>query len=46
MVTGGWDSDRASITLPGRLVAKLVVYALVEDYVSYWIHRFVHTEWG
>jgi sterol desaturase/sphingolipid hydroxylase (fatty acid hydroxylase superfamily) len=30
----------------GEIVAKQVVYALLEDYLSYWIHRFLHTEWS
>jgi sterol desaturase/sphingolipid hydroxylase (fatty acid hydroxylase superfamily) len=24
----------------------LVVYTLVEDYLTYWLHRFLHTKWG
>ncbi|CAD6266987.1 unnamed protein product [Miscanthus lutarioriparius] len=24
----------------------LVVFTLVEDYLTYWIHRFLHTKWG
>jgi sterol desaturase/sphingolipid hydroxylase (fatty acid hydroxylase superfamily) len=24
----------------------LVVYVLVEDYLTYWLHRFLHTKWG
>lgn len=27
-------------------VIQLVVYSLVEDYLSYWVHRFLHTRWG
>jgi hypothetical protein len=30
----------------GEIVAKQVVYALLEDSLSYWIHRFLHTEWS
>jgi sterol desaturase/sphingolipid hydroxylase (fatty acid hydroxylase superfamily) len=30
----------------GEIVAKLVVYAFLEDYLAYWIHRFLHTKWG
>lgn len=26
-------------------VTQLVVYSLVEDYLSYWIHRLLHTKW-
>ena len=29
-----------------EVVAQLVVYSLVEDYLSYWIHRLLHTRWG
>jgi sterol desaturase/sphingolipid hydroxylase (fatty acid hydroxylase superfamily) len=24
----------------------LMVYVLVEDYLTYWLHRFLHTKWG
>lgn len=27
-------------------IAQLVVYSFVEDYLSYWIHRLLHTQWG
>lgn len=39
---------RTGIPLPsaGEIAANLVVYALVEDYLLYWIHRFLHTKWG
>jgi sterol desaturase/sphingolipid hydroxylase (fatty acid hydroxylase superfamily) len=30
----------------GEIVAKLVVYALLEDYLNYWMHRFLQTTWG
>ncbi|TVT98203.1 hypothetical protein EJB05_56522, partial [Eragrostis curvula] len=39
---------RTGLPLPslGETAAQLVVYFLVEDYVGYWIHRLLHTEWG
>ncbi|KAL6868272.1 hypothetical protein ACP4OV_015117 [Aristida adscensionis] len=30
----------------GEVAAQLVVYFLVEDYLGYWLHRLLHTEWG
>jgi sterol desaturase/sphingolipid hydroxylase (fatty acid hydroxylase superfamily) len=27
-------------------VTQLVVYSLVEDYMSFWLHRFLHNKWG
>ncbi|TVU32330.1 hypothetical protein EJB05_24055, partial [Eragrostis curvula] len=38
---------RTGLPLPslGETAAQLVVYFLV-DYVGYWIHRLLHTEWG
>ncbi|CAN6286018.1 unnamed protein product [Urochloa humidicola] len=30
---------------PGEAAAQLVVYFLVEDYLGYWLHRLLHTEW-
>jgi sterol desaturase/sphingolipid hydroxylase (fatty acid hydroxylase superfamily) len=29
-----------------KTVAEVVVYALLEVYVSYWTHRFLHSTWG
>lgn len=29
----------------GEVVAQLVVYSLVDDYLSYWCHRLLHTKW-
>ncbi|OQU80062.1 methylsterol monooxygenase 1-1 [Sorghum bicolor] len=39
---------RMGLPLPsvGEVAVQLVAYALVEDYLSYWIHRLLHTEWG
>ncbi|KAK3148623.1 hypothetical protein QOZ80_3BG0297320 [Eleusine coracana subsp. coracana] len=39
---------RTGLPLPslGETAAQLVVYLLVEDYLGYWIHRLLHTEWG
>jgi 4,4-dimethyl-9beta,19-cyclopropylsterol-4alpha-methyl oxidase len=38
---------RAGLRLPsaGETAAHLVVYLLVQDYVTYWIHRVLHTRW-
>uniref|UniRef100_K3YKY7 Uncharacterized protein n=1 Tax=Setaria italica TaxID=4555 RepID=K3YKY7_SETIT len=30
----------------GEIAVQLLVYTLVEDYLSYWIHRLLHTDWG
>ncbi|KAL6615111.1 hypothetical protein ACP70R_037381 [Stipagrostis hirtigluma subsp. patula] len=39
---------RMGLPLPsaGEIVAQLVVYSVVEDYLNYWIHRLLHTKWG
>ncbi|TVU33826.1 hypothetical protein EJB05_15636 [Eragrostis curvula] len=39
---------RMGLPLPSlsEVAAQLVVYSLVEDYLSYWIHRLLHTKWG
>ncbi|KAL8101253.1 methylsterol monooxygenase 1-2-like [Apium graveolens] len=39
---------RTSLPLPSiyEILAQLTVYFIVEDYTNYWIHRFLHTEWG
>ncbi|XP_072962901.1 very-long-chain aldehyde decarbonylase GL1-10-like [Typha angustifolia] len=39
---------RTGLPLPstGEMVAQLVVYVLAEDYVSYWLHRFMHGKWA
>ncbi|KAL6658223.1 hypothetical protein ACP70R_003809 [Stipagrostis hirtigluma subsp. patula] len=29
-----------------EIATQLLVYALVDDYLNYWIHRFLHTKWG
>ncbi|CAD6231334.1 unnamed protein product [Miscanthus lutarioriparius] len=38
---------RMGLPLPSvrETIAQLVVYSLVEDYLSYWIHRLLHTQW-
>jgi 4,4-dimethyl-9beta,19-cyclopropylsterol-4alpha-methyl oxidase len=38
---------RAGLPLPspGETAVQLLVYLLVEDYLGYWIHRLLHTEW-
>ncbi|TVU25234.1 hypothetical protein EJB05_27723, partial [Eragrostis curvula] len=30
----------------GEILAQLLVYLLVEDYLNYWIHRLLHTKWA
>jgi sterol desaturase/sphingolipid hydroxylase (fatty acid hydroxylase superfamily) len=30
----------------GEAAVQLLVYTLVEDYLSYWIRRVLHTDWG
>ncbi|KAJ8767626.1 hypothetical protein K2173_018184 [Erythroxylum novogranatense] len=39
---------RTSLPLPSgwEIFLQLLVYFLVEDYMNYWIHRFLHTTWG
>ncbi|XP_051114812.1 methylsterol monooxygenase 1-1-like [Andrographis paniculata] len=39
---------RTSLPLPSlwEIVLQLAVYFIVEDYTNYWIHRFLHCEWG
>ncbi|XP_030467610.2 methylsterol monooxygenase 1-1-like [Syzygium oleosum] len=39
---------RTGLPLPSRweILSQLVVYFLVEDYMNYWIHRFLHGKWG
>ncbi|KAL6641125.1 hypothetical protein ACP70R_019306 [Stipagrostis hirtigluma subsp. patula] len=39
---------RMGLPLPsaGEVAAQLLVYLLVEDYLGYWFHRLLHTEWG
>ncbi|GJN13111.1 hypothetical protein PR202_ga31446 [Eleusine coracana subsp. coracana] len=39
---------RMGLPLPSvnEIAAQLLVYSLVEDYLSYWIHRLLHTKWG
>ncbi|BFI25786.1 plant 4,4-dimethylsterol C-4alpha-methyl-monooxygenase [Marchantia polymorpha subsp. ruderalis] len=38
----------AGIPLPSLQTAilQLVTYFIVEDYTNYWIHRWLHSEWG
>ncbi|NP_001136959.1 Very-long-chain aldehyde decarbonylase GL1-10-like [Zea mays] len=38
---------RMGLPLPSvrETIAQLVVYSLVEDYLSYWMHRLLHTQW-
>ncbi|KAL6626399.1 hypothetical protein ACP70R_030125 [Stipagrostis hirtigluma subsp. patula] len=40
---------RMGLPLPssaGEVAAQLLVYLLVEDYLGYWLHRLMHTEWA
>ncbi|KAI5428978.1 methylsterol monooxygenase 1-2 [Lathyrus oleraceus] len=43
-----WLGIRTSLSLPSRweLFWQLLVYFLIEDYASYWIHRMLHCKWG
>ncbi|KAB1998852.1 hypothetical protein ES319_D12G118300v1 [Gossypium barbadense] len=43
-----WVGIRTSLPLPTKweVISQLIVYFLVEDYTNYWIHRFLHSEWG
>jgi methylsterol monooxygenase/4,4-dimethyl-9beta,19-cyclopropylsterol-4alpha-methyl oxidase len=27
-------------------VIQLILYSSVQDYLSYWVHRFLHTKWA
>ncbi|XP_037438459.1 very-long-chain aldehyde decarbonylase GL1-10-like [Triticum dicoccoides] len=38
---------RMGLPLPsaGQMAAQLLMYLLVEDYLSYWVHRLMHTKW-
>lgn len=38
---------RTGVALPSSVetVAQLTVYFLVEDYLSYWLHQMLHTDW-
>lgn len=39
---------RTSLPLPSlwEILAQLLVYFMIEDYGNYWIHRWLHSEWG
>ncbi|CAI9093835.1 OLC1v1029420C1 [Oldenlandia corymbosa var. corymbosa] len=39
---------RFGLPLPSvwEIAAQLTVYFIVEDYLNYWIHRFLHCKWG
>ncbi|KAH7421000.1 hypothetical protein KP509_13G035600 [Ceratopteris richardii] len=39
---------RTSLPLPSiwEILAQLTVYFIIEDYGNYWIHRWLHSEWG
>ncbi|XP_073101894.1 very-long-chain aldehyde decarbonylase GL1-10-like isoform X1 [Elaeis guineensis] len=43
-----WVGIRTGLPLPTgwEVAAQLVVYFVVEDYFNYWIHRWLHGEWG
>ncbi|XP_050915867.1 methylsterol monooxygenase 1-2 [Lathyrus oleraceus] len=43
-----WLGIRTSLPLPSKweLFWQLLVYFLIEDYASYWIHRMLHCKWG
>ncbi|MCO5575758.1 hypothetical protein L7F22_029562 [Adiantum nelumboides] len=39
---------RTSLPLPSiwEILVELVVHAMLEDYLTYWIHRMLHTKWA
>ncbi|KAJ6722756.1 STEROL DESATURASE [Salix koriyanagi] len=39
---------RTGLPLPsgGEMFWQLIVYFLIEDYTSYWVHRLLHSNWG
>ncbi|KAK5776035.1 hypothetical protein PVK06_043993 [Gossypium arboreum] len=43
-----WVGIRTGFPLPTKweVINQLIVYYLVEDNTNYWIHRFLHGEWG
>ncbi|OMP00594.1 Fatty acid hydroxylase [Corchorus olitorius] len=43
-----WVGIRTSLPLPSlwEILSQLIAYILIEDYTFYWLHRFLHTEWG
>ncbi|CAI9093445.1 OLC1v1028947C1 [Oldenlandia corymbosa var. corymbosa] len=40
--------SRSGLPLPSiwEIVAQLAVYFVVDDYLNYWIHRWLHCKWG
>ncbi|WJX82396.1 Methylsterol monooxygenase 1-3 [Trifolium repens] len=47
-VIGSWLGIRTGLPLPSgwELFWQLLVYVLIEDYVSYWIHKLLHCKWA
>jgi 4,4-dimethyl-9beta,19-cyclopropylsterol-4alpha-methyl oxidase len=43
-----WLGIRTGLPLPSgwELFWQLLVYVLIEDYVSYWIHKLLHCKWA
>jgi plant 4,4-dimethylsterol C-4alpha-methyl-monooxygenase len=43
-----WLGIRTGLPLPSgwELFWHLVVYVIIEDYVSYWFHRMLHNKWA
>ncbi|KAF2298201.1 hypothetical protein GH714_018564 [Hevea brasiliensis] len=43
-----WIGIRTDLALPTvwEMFWQLLVYALIEDYFNYWIHRWLHSKWG
>ncbi|XP_016704428.1 methylsterol monooxygenase 1-2-like [Gossypium hirsutum] len=43
-----WVGIHTSLPLLTKweVISQLIVYFLVEDYTNYWIHRFLHGQWG
>ncbi|KAJ0739406.1 putative 4-alpha-methylsterol monooxygenase [Helianthus annuus] len=38
---------RTSLPLPSltEIIAQLIIYFIIEDYTSYWLHRAFHIKW-
>ncbi|XP_048136816.1 methylsterol monooxygenase 1-1-like isoform X2 [Rhodamnia argentea] len=39
---------RTGLPLPSfwEILAQLLIYLLIEDYATYWLHRWLHCKWG
>ncbi|KAJ8773076.1 hypothetical protein K2173_028253 [Erythroxylum novogranatense] len=43
-----WFGIRTSLPLPcgWEVLSQILIYFLIEDYVGYWLHRWLHTKWA